>query len=307
MISLLLVLMTSLFLVGLINKSKGWLFAGRKGAPVLQPFRDVIRLLRKGSVYSNTTSFIFKIAPSIYLATILTAALMVPFGTYSGLLSFNCDFILFAYILGLGKFFIIISAMDTGSSFEGMGASREAFFSILAEPTFFIIIGTIAILTGYTSFAQIFDSLNAVTSLSPLVLYSLSTIGAIVFFILGMIENCRMPVDDPKTHLELTMIHEVMILDNSGFDLGLISGAGLLKFSIYSALAANFFLVARLPLYLNLAIFFGVQLVYALAAGLVESFMARFRINQNPQIIFSLSSIAILLYIGVMVLMGRFY
>lgn len=307
MISLILIIITSLFLTGLINKSKGRFFSGRKGAPVLQPLWDVIRLFRKGSVYSETTSIIFKIAPSVYFATILTAILIIPFGTSPGMLSFEYDFILFAYTLGLGKFFMIISAMDTGSSFEGMGASREAFFSILSEPTFFIIIGTIAILTGHTSFAGAFGSLSAVTSISPDIVYSLATLGALVFFILGLIENSRMPVDDPKTHLELTMIHEVMVLDNSGFDLGLINAAGMLKISLYGALTANFFLAAGVPLYINIAIFFGVQFIYAVAAGLAESFMARFRMNRNPQMIFSLSSIAILLYISVLVLMGRFY
>ncbi len=307
MISILLLIISALFLSGLVNKSKSRFFSGRKGAPVSQPVRDVMRLLRKGTVYSETTSFIFRIAPSVYLATVLTAALMIPFGANSGLLSFNCDFILFAYTLGLGKFFMIISALDTGSSFEGMGASREAFFSILAEPTFFIVIGTVAILTGNTSFAQVFGSLNALTALTPTVAWSVSILGALIFFVLGLVENSRMPIDDPKTHLELTMIHEVMILDNSGFDLGLIMTAGLLKLSIYAALTANFFFVAGLPLYFNIIIFFAVQVIYAMTAGLVESFMARFRMNRNPQYIFSLSSIALLLYIGVMVLLGRFY
>jgi formate hydrogenlyase subunit 4 len=143
------------------------------------------------------------------------ACLVIPFGPYKGVVSFDGDFIFFAYILALGKFFSIIAAMDTGSSFEGMGASREALYSMFAEPSFFILIGSFALLTGNTSFYEIFSTLHLGSSIT----YMLGAMAAFVLLMIAMIENSRMPVDDPRTHLELTMVHEVMILDNSGFDL----------------------------------------------------------------------------------------
>jgi formate hydrogenlyase subunit 4 len=204
----------------------------------MQPVKDVIRLYRKGSVYSNTTSIIFRIAPPIYFSSVLMACLVVPMGSCKGLISFDGDFIFFAYVLALGKFFSIISAMDTGSSFEGMGASREALYSLFAEPAFFILIGSFALLTGNTSFYNIFSALHLGTSIT----YTLGVLAAFVLLMIAMIENSRMPVDDPKTHLELTMIHEVMVLDNSGFDLGLIVTAGYIKFAMYGTIIADFFI-----------------------------------------------------------------
>ena len=121
-------------------------YFGRKGPGIFQPIKDVIRLFKKGAVYSKTTSFIFQIAPSIYFASVLMAILVIPLGEYKGIISFEGDFVFFAYVLGIGKFFMIISALDTGSSFEGMGASREALFSMFAEPAFFILMGSLPFL-----------------------------------------------------------------------------------------------------------------------------------------------------------------
>ena len=125
MLSLILILFASLFFSGIILRTKS-IASGRKGPGIMQPLKDVMRLFRKGSVTSETTSIIFQIAPAIYFSSVLMACLVIPFGQYKGIVSFDGDFIFFAYILALGKFFNIISAMDTGSSFEGMGASREA-------------------------------------------------------------------------------------------------------------------------------------------------------------------------------------
>jgi len=305
MLNTILIIIVSFFFTGIIDRTKNKL-AGRKGSPILQPVKELYRLLRKGSVFSETTSFIFRIAPSLYLATTLTAVLMIPFGNSGGLISFNGDFILFAYILGLGKFFNIISALDTGSSFEGMGASREALFSMITEPAFFILMGSMSLLSGQTSFQHIYNLLYHFYNLSPVFVTTLITLGSLILFMLLLIENSRMPVDDPKTHLELTMIHEVMILDNSGFDLGLILYSGFLKFAIYGSIIANLFMTTNNSIVQNLLIFFGVQFVCAITVGLVETFLARFRINQNPQIIFSVSSIALLIFIGVMILIGKF-
>src|SRR6266568_10662 len=237
LLSVLLILIASLFFTGIVIRTKS-IFSGRKGPGIFQPLKDVWRLFRKGAVYSETTSFVFQIAPSIYFSSVLMAIAMIPFGSQPCLISFKGDFIFFAYVLALGKFFMIISALDTGSSFSGMGASREALYSLLAEPAFFILMGSFALLTGHTSFHEIFSSLHFGSYIS----YAVGTLAAIVLAIIALIENSRMPVDDPKTHLELTMVHEVMILDNSGFDLGLILYAANLKFAMYGALIANFFL-----------------------------------------------------------------
>ena len=224
MLSLVLIILAAAFFTGIVIRTKS-IASGRKGPGVFQPLKDVLRLFRKGAVYSETTSFVFRIAPTIYFASVFVAMLVVPFGRSKGLISFNGDFIFFAYVLALGKFFSIIGALDTGSSFEGMGASREALYSMFAEPAFFLVMGSLGLLTGYTSFHEIFMALHLGSSIS----YALAAMAASVLLMIAMIENSRMPIDDPKTHLELTMVHEVMILDNSGFDLGLILSAGYLE------------------------------------------------------------------------------
>jgi formate hydrogenlyase subunit 4 len=300
MISFILIIITSLFFGGIIIRTKS-IVSGRKGPGIFQPVKDVIRLFKKGSVYSKTTSFIFQVAPSIYFASVIMAIMVVPLGEYRGIISFEGDFVFFAYVLGVGKFFSIISALDTGSSFEGMGASREALFSMFAEPAFFILMGSLALLTGHTSFQQIFASLHFGSSIS----YVLGVLATFVLVMIAMVENSRMPFDDPKTHLELTMVHEVMILDNSGFDLGLILHATNLKFAMYGALIANLFM-GTFPLYLTIPIFFGMQMLVAITIGLLESFTARFRMNHNAQYILALSSVSLLIFLGVLLILGQF-
>jgi formate hydrogenlyase subunit 4 len=300
MLSILLILFCSLFFTGIILRTRS-ITSGRKGPGIFQPVKDVARLFKKGAVYSDTTSIIFRIAPVIYFSSVLMACLVVPFGSYKGVVSFDGDFIFFAYILALGKFFSIISAMDTGSSFEGMGASREALYSMFAEPAFFILIGSFALLTGHTSFYDIFSSLHLGSSIT----YTLGGLAAFVLLMIAMIENSRMPVDDPKTHLELTMIHEVMILDNSGFDLGLIISAGYLKFAMYGAIIADFF-IGGLSLIWALPLFLFIQAFFAIMVGLIESFMSRYRMSHNPQFILALSSVSFLIFLGVLLVLGKF-
>jgi len=299
MLSLILIVLASIFFTGIIIRTKS-IASGRKGPGILQPIKDVIRLFKKGAVYSNTTSFVFQIAPTIYFASVVMAMLMVPFGQSKGLISFNGDFIFFAYVLALGKFFSIIGAMDTGSSFEGMGASREALYSMFAEPAFFVLMGSFALLTGHTSFQEIFSTLHIGSYLS----YALATLATFVLVMLAMIENSRMPIDDPKTHLELTMIHEVMILDNCGFDLGLILSAGYIKFAIYGALIINLF-IGMVPYEYAIAAFFVIQILMAISIGLIESFIARFRMSHNTQFIFTLTSVSLLIFFGVLMILGK--
>jgi len=300
MLSLVLIIVAALFFTGIVIRTKS-LASGRKGPGIMQPIKDVIRLFKKGAVYSETTSFIFQVAPTIYFASIIMAMLVVPFGGTKGLISFNCDFIFFAYVLALGKFFSILSAMDTGSSFEGMGASREALYSMFAEPAFFILMGSFALLTGYTSFQEIFAALHIGSYIS----YALATLATFVLIMIAMIENSRMPIDDPKTHLELTMVHEVMILDNSGFDLGLILTGGYLKFAIYGALIVNLF-IGIVDYQYAIPLFFVIQFMMAVTIGLIESFMARFRMSHNAQFIVALTSVSLLIFFGALLILGKF-
>ncbi|HEX7583896.1 MAG TPA: NADH-quinone oxidoreductase subunit H [Prolixibacteraceae bacterium] len=300
MLSLILILIAATFFTGVIIRVKS-MASGRKGPGIFQPLKDVARLFKKGVVYSETTSFVFQIAPTIYFSSVVMAMLVVPFGQSKGIISFNGDFIFFAYVLALGKFFSIIAAMDTGSSFEGMGASREALYSMFAEPAFFILMGSIALLTGHTSFQEMFAALHIGSYIS----YALAILGTFVLMMVAMIENSRMPIDDPKTHLELTMVHEVMILDNSGFDLGLILTAGYLKFALYGALVVNLFIGVFQYKY-SIPMFFVIQIVLASGVGFIESFIARFRMSHNAQFIFVLTSVSLLIFFGVLLILGKF-
>lgn len=300
MLSFALIFIAAIFLSGIISRTKS-IFSGRKGPGIMQPIKDIIRLFRKGAVYSQTSSFVFQIAPTIYFSSVVMAMLIVPFGQSKGLISFNGDFIFFAYVLALGKFFSIISALDTGSSFGGMGASREALYSMFAEPAFFILIGSLALLTGHSSFQEIFSALH----LGSYITYALAILATFVLLMIAMIENSRMPIDDPKTHLELTMIHEVMILENSGFDLGLILSAGCLKFAIYGALIVNLF-IGIFPYEYTIPLFFLTQFLIAITIGTIESFMARFRMGHNAQFIFALTSVSLLIFFGALLILGKF-
>lgn len=283
---------------GLILRTKS-IASGRKGPGIFQPWKDIAVLFRKGNVFSDTSGLLFRIAPSVTLATVTGAMLLLPFAEQKALLSFEGDFILFAYLLALGRFFTIIAALDTGSSFEGMGASREALFSMLVEPAFFVLLATFAMFTGYTSFSVIFNHFF-ITGNDYVLIYSI--IGAYLLVQIAMVENSRLPVDDPKTHLELTMIHEVMILDHSGFDKALIHIGTYLKFAIYGSLIYNLVVPAGWNVILQAGLFFAVQSLFAVVIGLTESFRARNKMNKNPKFILTLSAIALIAFMVILIL-----
>jgi formate hydrogenlyase subunit 4 len=300
MISAVLILLTSLLFPGIIVKVKA-MVSGRKGPGLLQPMYDIYRLLRKGNVYSTTTSSIFQVAPVIYFMTIFVSIFFIPFGDTQGLVSFQGDLILFIYLLGLGKFFLILNALDAGSGFEGMGANREALYSMLAEPAFIILFGTFSMMAGYDSFYGIFAHWHLASG----TFLVLSALAAYVLVQIAMIENSRLPVDDPKTHLELTMIHEVIMLDNSGFDLGLVQLGNAFKFGVFGALIANFILPEHQLLWIRAAVFVSVIFVFAVVVGLMESFRARFKIEKNPQFILTLSSIAAIAFLVALIVTNK--
>jgi formate hydrogenlyase subunit 4 len=302
MVTLISSILAAFFFPGLILKTKAFL-SGRYGAGILQPWKDMWRLFKKGSVFSKTASIIFQIAPTVYLATVLCAMLLLPFDNQSNLLSFKGDFVFFAYILALGRFFMIIASLDTGSPFEGMGANREALYGMLIEPAFFIWAGSLAMLTGYTSFQNIYSHLNFDTDYFVLILGILATY---LLVQIALVENSRMPVDDPTTHLELTMVHEAMVLDNSGFDLAIIQLSSVLKFVMYGTLIGNFFMMADLHWILNIAILLLVQFLFAVTIGIIESFRARNPLDKNPQFIIALSSIAIIIFFTVLIITQKY-
>ena len=295
-----LAILTALFFPGIILRVKS-VVAGRKGPGILQPWKNIWVLVQKNSVISTTTSYIFRFAPLVYLSTILCAILLIPFPGIPSFFGFQGDFILFAYLLGLGKFFFIIGAMDTGSSFEGMGANREALYSMLVEPAFFILIGTLVMITGHTSMQEIFTMFHFTG-------HNTFIIGIIAIYLIvqiAMIENSRMPVDDPKTHLELTMIHEVMILDHSGFDLALIHIGTNLKFAMYGLLIANIIVPSGGSIINRIGFYLAIQLLFAGVIGFLESFRARKKMMKNPQFIVTLSSIALVAFILSLLLMNQ--
>ncbi len=301
MTGFILIVIAAFFFPGIILRTKS-IASGRKGPGILQPVKDVIALTKKGSVFSRTSGLIFQIAPVVTLSTILCAMLVIPFANQKAIISFEGDFIFFSYLLAFGKFFAIIAALDTGSSFEGMGANREAFFSMLVEPAFFILLATFAMFTGYTSFSDIYNHFFITGSHYVLIF---SIIGFYLFVQIALVENSRVPVDDPKTHLELTMIHEVMILDNSGFDKALIHLGSWLKFAIYGALICNVIVPAGWNLFLQIALFAGVQTVFAIIIGLVESFRARNKMNLNPKYILTISAIAWIAFMIVLIITDK--
>ena len=304
MISLFLLLLASIFFPGVIIKTKAK-FSGRKGPGILQPWRDIFRLLKKGNVFSTSSSYVFQIAASVYLASVITAMFMIPFEENTSFISFQGDFVLFAYFLGLGRFLLVASALDVSSGFEGMGANREVFYALLVEPAFFILIGSLAMFTGYNSFEDIFRELHFSSYFSLVI----GLIAAYVLSQITLIETSRLPVDDPLTHLELTMVHEVMVLDHSGFDLGIIKMANIFKFVIFGMLSANCLIpqdlglsTPELNLFVRILIFLAMQVTFAVGIGYVESFRARNKMVMNAQYILSISAIATILIFVVMII-----
>lgn len=290
-----------LVFLGVITRVKS-LWAGRQGPPTLQPMYDALKLMRKGAVISTTTTEIFRIAPTITFASVILAGCLVPLIGGTSLLSFQADMIVFAYILATGKFFAIIGAMDTGSSFEGMGASREATFSILVEPAFFMVLASLCLYSGVTSFRYVLSVSLQFNEIRLLI----TILSAIIMFVMLLAEGCRVPVDDPNTHLELTMIHEVMVLDNSGPDLGFILYASGMKMVIIGAIIANLLLPPHLSFMTSLLGFLIIQGALAILIGTIESIMARVRMTHIPQFLLFMTSTAfILLAVIVINLPGR--
>jgi formate hydrogenlyase subunit 4 len=276
-------------LLGVVTRVKAR-FAGRTGPPLLQPYHDLRRLLGKGAVYSRTTTWVFRAGPVLGLAAVVAAGLLMSFGGAPALLPFPGDFILFAYLLGLGRFVTALAALDTGSSFEGMGAAREVTFAAFAEPALFLCLVVLARATGSMSLSGM---LRAGLPELWLAQGPALLLAAVALLAVALAENARIPVDDPTTHLELTMIHEVMVLDHSGPDLALIQYAAALKLFLFGALVVRLALGFPFPSpWLALAAFLGGMIVFAVVLGAVESTMARLRLVRVPQFLVTAAVLA---------------
>jgi formate hydrogenlyase subunit 4 len=290
-IQLLAALVLAPLLLSIINRTKA-VFAGRYGQPWLQPYRELWKLLHKGAVYSHTTTAVFVAGPLIGCAATALALVFVPLGGVPALVSFPVDFLLAVYLLGVARFFTVCAALDTGSSFEGMGASREVFFSALAEPALLLALATLAAMSESTSLTGMFARIDPPvfdSSAGPAILLI-----AAALFIVFLAENARIPVDDPNTHLELTMIHEVMVLDHSGPDFALIQYAAALKMWLLGCLLVG----ALIPLRTGSTVWdLVVSLVglgvLAVGVGAVESIMARLRLVRVPQFLIAAAILAI--------------
>lgn len=288
-INILILLFMPFIMLGIIKKTKAF-WSGRKGVSLLQPFWDFLRLLKKEIVYSKTTSWVFRFAPIALLGSVIFAALFVPLANAAPIINIQFSFVIFAYVLGFGKFFSLLSALDTGSSFEGMGASREACFSTIVEPAFFITMGSLAGLTQNPSF----DSFKLILEKAGVYGVLIIALVAFTLFVMLLIETCRVPVDDPTTHLELTMIHEVMILDNSGPDLGLITWASAIKLFIFEALIVNLVLPIGINIWLSIGLFIALAALLSVIIGTIESAMARVRMTHVFEFIFIMTITALL-------------
>lgn len=287
--SLLLVLLAAPALPGIAGRTKA-ILTGRRGTPVLQLYYDLVRLWRKGAVYSTTSTVIFRLAPAGLVTCVVLAGSLLPLDGRQGLIGFAGDAVLFAYLLAMGRFLIVLAALDTGSSFEGMGASREVWFAAFAEPALFLGLIGLALASRSLSLTGMVGA-----GLSPAwvgAAPSLVLIAASLFVVL-LAETSRMPFDDPATHLELTMIHEVMVLDHSGPDLALILYASAAKLALLGSLVVGV-LVPRsaLPGSLSLVVLAAGLASVAVGVGVIESVMARLRLTRVPQVLVAAGALA---------------
>lgn len=278
-------------LPGVINRVKA-VFAGRRGPSLWQLYYDLAKLLRKGSVYSHSTTLVFRIAAPIILACMLVALLILPWGGMSAPVSFAGDFILLLYLLALARFFLVLAALDTASAFEGMGASREVLFSALAEPSLMLGFLVLILHTGSMGLSGIASGIGFSDWQSSAPVLSMV---ALAWFFLLLCENSRIPVDDPNTHLELTMIHEVMILDYSGPDLALMEYASALKLWIFGGLLINLIVPLRMEnLIYQVCIFIPSMFIVSVLVGITESVMARLKLLTIPKVLVGSGALSII-------------
>ena len=286
------------FFSGVILKVKAF-FGGKKGPPLLINYYTLSKLFKKGSVYSTSTTIMFKLGPIVSLGSAITVLMFLPIAGHQPIFSFNGDIIFVLYIMGLGRFFTIAAAMDTASPFEGMGAAREAYFPIICEAATFMILIFFYRLTGELQLSAYFTGGNTMGLWSlagaPLLFIVIS------FFIILLTENSRVPIDDPATHLELTMIHEVMVLDHSGPDFGLIELGSFCKLFFYSTIVSRLILPFDFgSQVIGFCVFIVGLIIVYVTVGITESVIARYRMDKVPQ--FVLTSFALAFFATIITL-----
>jgi len=294
---MLLVLGLSPLLTGLVRKVKARLLR-RKGPPLLQPYRDLVRLLRKEVVLAESSSWLFRVIPYVVFAGTWVAAALVPTFRSGLLFSWTADLIAIIALLGSARFFLALAGMDVGTSFGGIGSSREVMIASLAEPAMLMIVFTLALIAGSTQLSAMAAFMN-----SPEVGLRVSLgLGMIALVMVAIAENARIPVDNPATHLELTMVHEAMVLEYSGRHLALIELSSYLKLLLYVSLIACLFAPWGIttanaePAQLAIAV---VAYIGKLAAGgvllaLFETSIAKMRVFRVPQFLGAALMLALL-------------
>jgi formate hydrogenlyase subunit 4 len=285
---MLLVLLLAPLLTGLVRKVKARLLR-RQGPPLLQPYRDLIRLARKEAIVAESASWLFRIVPYIVFAATWVAAALVPTFATGLLFSWSADLIVIIALLGSARFFLALAGMDVGTSFGGIGSSREAMIATLAEPALIMIVFTLALIAGSTQLSTI-----AEVMLTPGIGLRVSLgLALIALIIVAIAENGRIPVDNPATHLELTMVHEAMVLEYSGRHLALIELASSIKLLLYASLIACVFVPwglapAGSPLHVHLigVVLYAAKLgVAGVLLALFETMVAKMRVFRVPDLL----------------------
>ena len=280
------VILISPLFVSLIKKVKAYM-QGRQGPPLLQTYYSLLKLLRKERVYSSNTSLIIRITPYINVVCIIVASLFVPVVFIPGMTAGFGNVILFLYLLVCAKFFMALAGLDAGSTFGGMGSSREMTFSAVIEPVIIIVFAALGLLLQTTNLYQMFT-----TSLQSSLLINPSTLLiSLSLFIILIVETSRIPVDNPETHLELTMIHEAMLLEYSGPDLAMMEMSHAVKQTLLMAVLINVLFpwgltaspnVLSVPV--SIIAFMAKGVVLATAVGVFESLFAKSRLFRLPNL-----------------------
>jgi len=288
-------------LAGVIRRTKARL-QGRRGAGIFQPYWDLRKLLVKEVVIAENTSWVFRLTPYVAIGTMLLSAFIVPVLTTAAELQFLGNIILLMYVFLLSTFFLALAGLDAGSSFGGMGSSREMAIAALAEPTVMIAIFAIALRAGSTGLNEM---INRAASDPLLLLNPGHLLAFLSFFIVALAETGRLPVDNPSTHLELTMIHEAMILEYSGRYLAFIEWASFIKLFLFLTLLGNIFFpwgvaVTLQPGAVAIGVFALVIKLGVLALGLavLETALAKLRLFRVPELLSGSFMLALLAVIS---------
>lgn len=283
---------------GIVSKFKAWM-QNRPGADIFQPYRDLAKLFRKGSAVSRSCSGVFRFVPAVCMASMLILCAMAPF-IYTGVLAPYGGLVTVVYMFTMYRFAMVLGGLEGGSTFGGMGSSREMMMSVLIEPALLLSIATLSVLSGAgTDMGAISASISemgAAALTAPLILAACS------FMMTLLAENARIPFDNPTTHLELTMVHEAMLLEYSGRDLAMMELSSMIRLSLFMAVIGSLFFPWGIStvsdpatLLISLLIAMAKMVVVAFALALIESVLCKSRLFKTPNLLtvsFALSLIA---------------